>query len=57
MSDENEKCTEPHSDRINTNDANEVNYWAERLGVSLTTLHAAVSLVGPRVKALEKFLK
>jgi hypothetical protein len=57
MSDDKSKTGSADRDRINVNEAYEVQYWTQKLGVSADQLKAAVSAVGPMAKAVEAHLK
>ena len=45
----------PHdSSRVNVNDEHDLEYWAERFGVSLERVLEAVTKVGESVEAVER---
>ncbi|APO94184.1 DUF3606 domain-containing protein [Xanthomonas vesicatoria] len=47
MSDDKRNTGSPDRDRINVNEAYELQYWTKTLGVSADELRAAVEKVGP----------
>jgi hypothetical protein len=42
--------------RINVNDEQDLRYWTEKWSVTFTNIKAAVKIVGPMVKDVEKYL-
>lgn len=56
MADDKSKVGPPDSDRINVNEAYELQYWAKALGVTPEQLRAAVQAVGPTVQAVRRHL-
>jgi hypothetical protein len=42
--------------KVNVNEAWELNYWSQKFGVSAAQLHIAVSKVGTRTKNVERYL-
>jgi len=54
MSDDLTKTGHADAIRININERHEVDYWSHRLGVNVESLKAAVKLVGPMPKDVEK---
>ena len=47
----------PDRDRINVNEAYELQYWSEKFKVSHEELKAAVKAAGTSVKDVEQYLK
>ena len=46
----------PDHARINVNEEHELRYWTEKWSVTVTNIKAAVKIVGPMVKDVEKYL-
>ena len=57
MSDEKRKPGRPDRDRIHINEAYELRYWSDKLGVTKEELAAAVKRVGPMIRDVEVELK
>jgi hypothetical protein len=57
MSDDKSKVGSADRDRINVHEDYELRHWSQKLGVSKEELEAAVTAVGPMVKAVEAHLK
>ena len=57
MADDKRTTGRPDRDRINIEEANEVQYWSEKFGISIEELAAAVKKVGPMASDVERELK
>jgi hypothetical protein len=57
VSDDLRKFGTPDRDRVSLEQAHEVRYWTQRLGVSQERLRQAVSAAGPKVDAVEAWLR
>ena len=57
MADDKDNSGRPDRDRINMEEAYEVQYWSEQFGVSPEDLAAAVKKVGPMVSDVKWELK
>ena len=57
MADDKRNPGRPDRDRINMEEAYEVQYWSERFGVSQEELAAAVEKVGPMASDVQRELK
>jgi hypothetical protein len=57
MSDDKANPGRPDRDRINMEEAYEVQYWSEKFGVSQEELTAAVKKVGPMASDVRRELK
>jgi hypothetical protein len=55
--DDKTKTGSPDSDRININEAFELRDWADKFGVTIVKLKAAVNTVGTSAKKVEAYLK
>ncbi|AOY62717.1 hypothetical protein NY99_08660 [Xanthomonas phaseoli pv. phaseoli] len=56
MSDDKRNVGSPDRDRINVNEAYELQYWTKTLGVSADELKAAVQKVGPLAVSVRQHL-
>ncbi|OOW86936.1 hypothetical protein Xvtf_15465 [Xanthomonas campestris pv. vitistrifoliae] len=56
MSDDKRNVGSPDRDRINVNEAYELQYWTKTLGVSADELKAAVQKVGPLAVSVRRHL-
>ncbi|KHL57010.1 hypothetical protein FHR53_003037 [Xanthomonas arboricola] len=57
MSDDKHNTGSPDRDRINVNEAYELQYWTKALGVSADELRAAVKQVGPVAASVREHLR
>ncbi len=57
MSDNLKDVGRPDRDRINVNEAHEVQYWTKELGVNTQQLIAAVKAAGPIAKDVRTYLQ
>ena len=57
MADDKRTTGRPDRDRINIEEAYEVQYWSEKFGVSIEELAAAVKKVGPMASDGKRELK
>jgi hypothetical protein len=57
MADDKRTTGRPDRDRINIEEAYEVQYWSEKFGVSIEELAAAVKKVGPMASDVKRELK
>ncbi|MGZ5191399.1 MAG: DUF3606 domain-containing protein [Flavisolibacter sp.] len=48
---------ENHDDYININDAREIDFWMNMLGLSAKTIVKAVGIVGPDAREVRKWMK
>ncbi|AOL19408.1 DUF3606 domain-containing protein [Xanthomonas citri pv. malvacearum] len=56
MSDDKRNVGSPDRDRINVNEAYELQYWTKTLGVSADELKATVQKVGPLAASVRQHL-
>ena len=57
MADDKRNTGRPDRDRINIEEAYEIQYWSEKFGVSIEELAAAVKKVGPMASDVKRELK
>ena len=56
MADDKTKAGRPGRDRINVNQSDELQHWANRLGVSAAEVEAAVKVVGSMVDDVRRHI-
>jgi len=57
MSDDLTRRRPEDPNKINVNQSWEIDYWTKKFGIDVATLKKAVSIVGPMVIDVEKWLK
>jgi hypothetical protein len=57
MADDLKQTGKPDDQRINIDQDHEVNYWAQKLGVSRDELRRAIAKAGPMVKNVREHLQ
>jgi hypothetical protein len=51
------KTATTNKEEINVNAPTELNYWADKFGITNAKLRAAVNAAGPSVKAVDAYLR